>query len=256
MRLSFRILAAVSATTGLVGTIIAAQANGQGPSQAPSPSPRPGLTAQQTKQAVELARGAMQELRKKTEGAVERDADQREYVVNVELISPKEDATPPEKDQDKDKEKEKEKPKSQGTAKARGPRAVVTSYRYFDDFTVFSTVNLETGRVVNVQAAQHMPTPLSDAEFDEAVAVARDNSDEVKKLYEQFGDQLKVYPQFSQFTVKDDPRLHRVVHLNYRIGKHDLSYPRPQVNLTSREVQTPAPEAEPKPRVRRKSPIN
>ena len=35
--------------------------------------------------------------------------------------------------------------------------------------------------------------------------VARDKSDEVKRLYERFGDQLSVYPQFSQFTVKDDP---------------------------------------------------
>ena len=64
----------------------------------------------------------------------------------------------------------------------------------------------------------------------------------MKQLYERFGDQLSVYPQFSQFTVKDDPRVHRVVHLTYRVGKRDLSYPRPQVDLTTREVETPAPE--------------
>jgi hypothetical protein len=84
------------------------------------------------------------------------------------------------------------------------------------------------------------------------VTVAREKSEEIKKLYEQFGDQLKVYPQFSQFTVKDDPRLHRVVHLNYRIGKHDLSYPRPQVDLTSRQVETPAPEVDPNAPVRKR----
>ena len=82
--------------------------------------------------------------------------------------------------------------------------------------------------------------------------MAREKSEEIKKLYERFGDQLKVYPQFSQFTVKDDPRLHRVVHLNYRIGKHDLSYPRPQVDLTSRVVETPAPEVDPNAPVRRR----
>src|SRR5262249_37526360 len=70
--------------------------------------------------------------------------------------------------------------------------------------------------------------------------------DEIKRLYERFGDQLTVYPQFSQFAVKGDPRRHRVVHLNYRVGKRDLSYPRPQVDLTTREGSVPAPEAEPK----------
>jgi hypothetical protein len=238
MNLGCRIFATIAATAGLVGSVLVMRAGAQGE----PPSPRPGLTAQQTKQAVELARGAMKELRKKTEGAEARDADRREYVVNVELLSQKEKESPAEG------EKIKAKPK----AKAQGPRAVVTSYRYFDDITVFSTIDLESGRVVEVQAAQHMPTPLSDEEFEVAVTVARDKSEEVKKLYEQFGDQLKVYPQFSQFTVKDDPRLHRVVHLNYRVGKHDLSYPRPQVDLTSREVETPAPEAEPKAPVRKR----
>jgi hypothetical protein len=236
MNLGCRILATIAATTGLVGSVLAIRAG----AQSQPPSPRPGLTAQQTKQAVELAKGAMRELRKKTEGADERDADQREYVVNVELLARKESESSP------DGEKTKVK------ANVPGPRAIVTSYRYFDDITVFSTVDLESGRVVDVQAAQHIPTPLSDAEFDEAVAVAREKSEEIKKLYEQFGDQLKVYPQFSQFTVKDDPRIHRVVHLNYRIGKHDLSYPRPQVDLTSREVETPAPEAEPKAPIRKR----
>ena len=108
----------------------------------------------------------------------------------------------------------------------------MTSYRYFDDITVFSTVDLATNRVVKVEAAQHLRTPLSQTEFDEAKEMAREKSAEVKQLYERFGDQLSVYPQFSQFTVKDDPRVHRVVHLTYRVGKRDLSYPRPQVDLT------------------------
>ena len=127
----------------------------------------------------------------------------------------------------------------------RGPLAIVTSYRYFDDITVFSTVDLGAGRIVKVEAAQHLRTALSDEEFEEAKALAREQSEEVKALYEKFGDKLTVYPQFSQFTVKDDPRIHRVVHLTYRVGKRDLSYPRPQVDLTTREVATPAPEVVP-----------
>src|SRR5262249_10807428 len=159
-----------------------------------------------------------------TEGATEPEADHREYVVNVELLDTKDGATRTEGESSKDK----------AAAKAAGPRAVVTSYRYFDDITVYSTIDLQTGRVVDVQAAQHLRTPLSDDEYEEAQAMVRAKSDEVKKLYEQYGDQVSVYPQFSQFTAKGDPRVHRVVHLNYRLGKRDLSYPRPQVDLTTR----------------------
>ena len=238
MNIKVRLLGLLITGTVVVGFVLPTHSRAQGQ----QPSPRPGLTAQQTKQAVELAKGAMKELRKKTEGAVEPDADQREYVVNIELLNRKEDSefAAPEKTSGKSDEK----------TKSPGPRAVVTSYRYFDDITVFSTIDLESGRVVDMQAAQHIPTPLSEDEFEEAVAVAREKSDEIKKLYEKFGAQLRVYPQFSQFTVKDDPRFHRVVHLNYRIGKHDLSYPRPQVDLTSRVVVTPPPEAVPKTPIR------
>ncbi len=239
MNLGFRALAAMAAATGLVGSIMVARAGAQG--QPPSPSPRPGLTAQQTKQAVDLAKGAMRELRKKTEGASEPEADRREYVVNVELLPRKDDEPTP----------AGESAKTKTTSKALAPRAVVTSYRYFDDITVFSTVDLSTGQVVDVQAAAAHPHAALRLRVRRGRGLAREKSDEVKRLYERFGDQLKVYPQFSQFTVKDDPRLHRVVHLNYRVGKHDLSYPRPQVDLTNREVRTPAPEPDPN-RPRRK----
>jgi len=113
---------------------------------------------------------------------------------------------------------------------------------------VFATVDLGTGRVVNLEAAQHLRTPLSDEEYEEAKALAKERSEQVKALFQKFGDKLSVYPQFSQFTVKDDPRIHRVIHLTYRVGTKDLSYPRPFIDLTTRQVATPEPEAFPKPR--------
>ncbi len=69
----------------------------------------------------------------------------------------------------------------------------------------------------------------------------------MKQLHERFGKQLSAYPQFSQFANPDDPRVNRVVHLIYRVGKRDLSYPRPEVNLTTRKVEVPRPEVEDEP---------
>ena len=265
---TIRLLAAFAASAGVVGLALGSDPKAQGPTR-----PRPGLTAQQTKEAVSLSKGAMTELRKKTEGASNPGADLREYVVGVELLSSRDDDAPPGKDSEtaagdesakskpeadkKETEKPKDGEKGKGKGRAPGPLAVVTWYRYFDDITVFSTVDLGTGKVVDVEAAQHLRTPLSNSEFEEAQELAREKSDEVKRLHEKFGKQLTVYPQFSQFTLEDDPRVNRVVHLTYRVGKRDLSYPRPQVNLTTRKVETPPPdtenEPEPKPRPRRPS---
>jgi hypothetical protein len=247
---------AAASFAGLIGLAFATGAS----SQPPPPKPRPGLTAAQTKEAVGLAQGAMRELRKKTQGASAPGADVREYIVGVELFAPKEtpsaDGDAPAKSRPEDEANPEPKEKPKDKAKVPGPLAVVTSYRYFDDITVFSTVDLGTGRVVKVEAAQHLRTPLSDVEFEDAVELAREKSEDVKALYERFGKRLSVYPQFSQFTVKDDPTINRVVHLTFRVGKRDLSHPRPQVNLTTREVETPAPEAEdePRPKPRRRSP--
>ena len=88
-----------------------------------------------------------------------------------------------------------------------------------------------------------MQTPLSDGEFEAAKALAREKSDEVKALYERFGDRVEVYAQFSQYTPDGETRVHRVVHLLYRVDKRDLSAPRPMVDLTTRQVTIPKPEA-------------
>ena len=163
-----RLIGTAAVSVGFIGLALASAA---GPAEPPA-RPRPGLTAQQTKEAVKLAKGAMQELRKKTEGASTPGADLREYIVGVELLAPKETAAPVCQGgrscrrrrtiEDEAEGKRQRRKKKKGP----GPLAVVTSYRYFDDITVFSTIDLGTGRLVKVEAAQHLRTPLSDAEFD------------------------------------------------------------------------------------------
>ena len=132
-------------------------------------------------------------------------------------------------------------PRQRDTAGPAGDRDVVSLLRRHHGLFDRRPGNRPGGRRSRPPSicARRSPTPSSRRPRP----LAREKSDEVKKLYERFGDQLNVYPQFSQFTVKDDPRLHRVVHLTYRVGKRDLSYPRPQVDLTTREVETPAPRS-------------
>jgi hypothetical protein len=244
---SARLLAAFAVAASVVGAALASDPKSQGPTR-----PRPGLTAQQTKEALSLTKTAMSELRKKTEGATDPAADRREYVVGVELLSsPAEENSagneaaktkPAGENKETEQGKGDEQTKSKETPP--GPLAVVTWYRYFDDITVFSTVDLGKGKIVAVEAVQHLRTPLSADEFEEAQQLAREQSDEVKQLHARYGKALSAYPQFSQFTLEDDPKVNRVVHLTYRVGKRDLSYPRPEVNLTTRKVEVPRPDAD------------
>jgi len=69
-----RLSALIVSALGVIG--VAAWAAAQG-----TPSPRPGLTAQQTRQAVDIARESLVELRKKTEGAAKPDVDRREFTM-------------------------------------------------------------------------------------------------------------------------------------------------------------------------------
>ncbi len=170
---------AAGAAAAWLGVLGLALASGAGQDDK-APRPRPGLTAKETNEAVRLAKGAMVELRKKTEGALQPGADTREYIVGVELLAAPGSSAAAEKRAADAKDGEPAPPAAGEPGKADekekapkpGPLALVTSYRYFDDITVFSTIDLGTGRVVKVEAAQHLRTPLSDSEFEDACALA------------------------------------------------------------------------------------
>ena len=219
--------------TGVFGLWIALGGAASAPGQQEVAAPRPGLTADQTKQAIRVAGQALAESRPKpaTPPADAEDKPapkRREYVVGVERLVekyPAKGAQPP-----------AETPPESG-------RAVVTIYRYEDDSTVYSVVDLASGKVVDSQTTQHARTPLSDGEYQAAQDLATERVAEVRELKAKFGKRLSTYAQFSQFTPEGDERVHRVVHILYRVDKRDLSAPRPVVDLTTQTVTVPAPEA-------------
>ncbi|WP_165222519.1 hypothetical protein [Aquisphaera insulae] len=223
------------------------------PSIAPaqdSPAPRASLSPKQAQTAVRVAREASEERRKRPDEPRRENDDPREYVVALDLVDLKDSPKlARSKDESVAAPREGEPPAATPKgAGSPGPLALVTTYRYRDDVTVFTTVDVSTGKAVRVEEAAHLRTALSDEEYEEARTLAKARSEPVKALVEKFGDKLSVYPQFSQFTVGDDPRIHRVIDLTYRVGPKDLSYPRPRIDLTTREVSTPAPEVFPAPR--------
>src|SRR5262249_40204717 len=146
-----RFSGAMAASGAFIGL---AMASGSAQERLPD-RPRPGLTVQQTKEAVNLAKGAMRELRKKTDGASVPGADVREYSVGVELPDTKEPAPATGESASKTKPGEEANTQEKDTPKEKaggaGPLAIVTSYCYFDDVTVFSTIDLGTGRVIAVE---------------------------------------------------------------------------------------------------------
>ena len=77
---------------------------------------------------------------------------------------------------------------------------MVTSYRYFDDITVFSIIDLETGAWSETPGAQHLHTPLSDDEFDEAQTLAREKATKSNSFTSDSARHMRVNAQFSQYN--------------------------------------------------------
>ena len=197
--------------------ILAGVTSGQEPSKA-----RTGLSREQSAQAVMASEAAVKDLRDKLPVAVAPEADRREYVVGVEVLTEKEAAAL--------------------KSPTKSTKALVTTYRYFDDTTILTTVDLATGKAVDVQTAQHIRTALSDAEYAEAQRLAREQVADVRLIYDKIGEaDVEVFPQYSQFSPAGSETIHRVVHLTYRVRGRDLAAPKPMVDLTARTVEVRKP---------------
>ena len=124
-----------------------------------------------------------------------------------------------------------------------GPLAVVTSYRYFDDITVFSTIDLGSGQVVGSRPPSICARRFPTDEFDEAQELAREKSDEVKQLYERFGEQITclsaVQPVHRQGRPEGQPR--RASELSRRQARPELSAPAGQPDDTQGRGSAPEP---------------
>ncbi|RYY26003.1 MAG: hypothetical protein EOP62_10980 [Sphingomonadales bacterium] len=109
-------------------------------------------------------------------------------------------------------------------------------YRYSDDVTVTSLVDLESGRVVDQIEMPHVPVPLTPGEFSEARALAL-RDDRIAPGLRQYGDRLVVEPLMVRTGDSKDPWFgQRVVRLLFRVGRDYLSSPVVYVNLSKRVV--------------------
>jgi hypothetical protein len=112
----------------------------------------------------------------------------------------------------------------------------VQHYRYADDTTITSLVDLETGRVAEQVEARHAPVRLGDAELAEARSLALADR-RVAAAVGRYMEQLLVEPLLVRTSDPNDPwYARRVVRLLFRVGADYLTEPVVYVDLTGREV--------------------
>ena len=112
----------------------------------------------------------------------------------------------------------------------------VIHYRYNDDTTINSLVNLDEGLVVEQKEIPNFPAPLAQSELD----LARDLALEDKRIRSALGkdiDHVKVEALVIRAASEQDPWFgRRVVQLLFRIGRDYRHNPRVVVDLTNNIV--------------------
>lgn len=109
-------------------------------------------------------------------------------------------------------------------------------YRYSDDMTVTSLIDLSAGRVVEQVEAAHVPVPLTPGELAEARTLAFSDA-RIAPGFREYGERLVVEPLMVRTGDPEDPWFgQRVVRLLFRVGRDYLSEPVVYVNLSKRTV--------------------
>lgn len=117
----------------------------------------------------------------------------------------------------------------------------VRHYRYGDDTTITSLVDLETGQVAEQFETRNASVPLTAGELEEARTLAMADRTVAAALAD-YRQRLTVEPLVVRTSSPADPWFgQRVVRLLFRVGRNYLSSPLVYVNLTKRAVVIEAP---------------
>lgn len=126
-------------------------------------------------------------------------------------------------------------PASQAVTNQR--QATVHHYRYRDDATILTVVDLNRLEVLGIETILHFPTALAPSELARAERMARDD-ERLRPIFEMPGRTLRVEGRPIQFALSHEPLFgRRVVHLLLRDGKDYLASPRVLVDLSTETVQ-------------------
>lgn len=113
-------------------------------------------------------------------------------------------------------------------------QVLLTHYRYGDDATIFTRVDLAENAVVEQTTELHYPTGLANDEIVRAKTLATDDA-RLATMLDLQG--IELMPRPIQFAAGHPLHGHRVVSLTFRRGQETLTEPLVLVDLTTGEVK-------------------
>jgi hypothetical protein len=115
-------------------------------------------------------------------------------------------------------------------------QVIVHHYRYRDDVTILTTIDLNRVEVLGAETIAHFPTAFSPEELARAERLAR-SDERLRPIFEMPQRHLRVEGRPIQFASSHEPLFgRRVVHLLLREGNTYLTSPRVLVDLSAEAV--------------------